>query len=143
MQQVDPLTGTTIMRTVEGITLVRPDATAVTVPVDLTAQLAPGGERLWSMRVNPPALTLFPVGPAPQPQVWWLPEDSRRSPQGIYQEPVWEDTDNVLFGYHTWHFPREPACGVRLSVRDGTVERLPALDSSIQSVTFVEPLLTL
>jgi len=143
VQQIDSLTGTSSARAVEGIRVVRPDGTTVTVPVDLRARLAPGGDRLWMMRENPPALTLFPVEPGPdaQPTVWWLPEDGRRSPQGTYREPVWEDTDCVLFGYHPWHFPREPASGVRLSVRDGTVERLPAVDSSTQSVIFVEPLL--
>ncbi|MET8355071.1 hypothetical protein [Micromonospora sp. NPDC005206] len=144
VQQIDPLTGTGSARKVEGITVVWPDGTTVTVPVDQMARLAPGGDRLWTVRSNPPALTLFPVEPGAtvQPQVWWLPEDRRRSPQGTYREPIWEDTEHVLFGYHPWHFPREPASGVRLSVRDGAIERLPAVGSRGQSVMFVEPLLT-
>ncbi|MET8832563.1 hypothetical protein ABZV78_01410 [Micromonospora sp. NPDC004540] len=143
VHQVDPLTGTCGARTAEGVTVVRPDGTTVTVPVDLTARLAPGGDRLWTVRADPPALTLFPVEPGAraQPQVWWLPEDGRRSPQGAYREPIWEDADHVLFGYQPWHFSREPAGGVRLSVRDGAVERLPAVGPSGQPALFVEPLL--
>ncbi|MFD0971209.1 hypothetical protein [Plantactinospora endophytica] len=142
VQQIDPLTGTGGARTARGVTVVRPDGTSVTVPVDLSARLAPGGTGLWTMRSHPPALTLFPVRPEVAPQVWWLPEDSRSSPQGTYREPVWEDIEHVLFGYQPWHFPREPASGVRLSVRDGTVERLPAIGPRGRSVIFVEPLLT-
>ncbi|MEU2615956.1 hypothetical protein ABZ570_30955 [Micromonospora sp. NPDC007271] len=144
VQQVDPLTGIGSARTAEGVTVVRPDGTTATIKVDLTARLAPGGDRLWMMRSNPPALTLFRVDPGAtvQPQVWWLPEARRGSPHGTYREPVWEDAEHLLFGYHPWHVSREPASGVRLSVSDGAVERLPAVGPSGKSVMFVEPLLT-
>jgi hypothetical protein len=120
--------------------VVRPDGTTVTVPVDYAARLAPGGDRLWTVRSQPAALTLFPVVPGEvRPQVWWLPEDRRRSVQGTYREPVWEDAGHLLFGYQPAHFPREPALGVRLRVRDGAVERLPAYGSPGHWVMFVEP----
>ncbi|MEU4426493.1 hypothetical protein AB0F81_38215 [Actinoplanes sp. NPDC024001] len=142
LQQIDPLTGTGTIRTREGISVIRPDGASVTVPIDTTARLALGGNQLWTMRSHPPALTLFPIEPGPhvEPQVWWLPEDRRRSPQGTFREPFWEDSSHVLFGYHLWHFPQEPAIGLRLSLTDGTVERLPAAGRPGQSVTFIEPL---
>ncbi|MCP3784937.1 hypothetical protein NLX85_16330 [Micromonospora sp. A3M-1-15] len=144
VDQVDPLSGTGSVRTAQGVAVVKQDGTTVTVPVDLTARLAPGGDRLWSVRREPPALTLFPVEPGAgaQPQVWWLAQEDRRMPQGMYREPIWEDTGHVLFGYQLWHSPRDPAGGVRLSVRDGAVERLPASGPPGQPAMFVEPLLT-
>ena len=42
--EVDSVTGTRTRRTKEGIAVSRPDGSTVTVPVDLTARLAPGGE---------------------------------------------------------------------------------------------------
>ncbi|MBG0565853.1 hypothetical protein [Actinoplanes aureus] len=144
LDQIDPLTGTGLARTMGGVRVARPGGSAVTVPVDTRARLAPGGEQLWTTRVEPAALTLFPVRPGPdvRPQVWWLPERGRRGPHGAYGEPVWEDRDHVLFGFQPWHFPPEPATGVRLSIRDGAVERLPESGRPGQSVIFVEPLLT-
>jgi hypothetical protein len=131
-QQIDPLTGTGLTRTARGITVYRPDRTEVTVPVDLTARLTPGGDRLWTARANPPAVTLFPVRPHPKPQVHWLPE-------GSYREPIWEDREHLLLGFPAWHFQREPAAGIRLSLRNGMVERLPAAG---RPMVFVEPFLT-
>ncbi|WP_328472170.1 hypothetical protein OHA21_09155 [Actinoplanes sp. NBC_00393] len=144
VNQVDPLTGTTTARTAEGITVTRPDGNAVTVPIDLGARLAPGGAQLWTTRSSPAAVTLFPLhlDHPVEPQVWWLPEDGRRSPQGVYGESVWEDPDHLLLSYQPWHFPPEPACGIRLSVQDGAIERLPAAGLPGQPVIFVEPLLT-
>jgi hypothetical protein len=141
VQQVDPVSGTTSARGIGGFIVVRPDGTTVTVPVDPMAQLAPGGTRLWTTRSQPPALTLFPVEPGPEvePQVRWLPDDRRSAPRGAYKSPVWEDPEHALFAYQPWHFPKEPSCGVRLSVRDGHVERLPAV-GRYQQVIFLEPL---
>jgi hypothetical protein len=141
VRQVDPLTGTCIAPTREGMTVYRPDGTAVPVPVDYGARLAPGGDRLWTARAQPPALTLFPVVPGEvRPEVHWLPEDGPRSVQGAYGEPHWEDTGHVLFGYQPWHFPRAAASGIRLSVTDGAVQRLPPVGRPGSPVLFVESL---
>ncbi|WP_127550508.1 DUF6042 family protein [Actinoplanes sp. OR16] len=128
-QQIDPLTGTGLTRTRQGITVIRPDHAEITVPVDLTARLTLGGDRLWTARANPPAVTVFPLRPNPKPQVHWLPE-------GSYREPIWEDRDHILLGCQPWHSPREPSAGIRLSLRTGAVERLPA---AIRPMLFVEP----
>jgi hypothetical protein len=55
--------------------------------------LAPGGRRLWTTRVDPPALTLFPVaGTVADAQVCWLPGAAW---QGL-SEIVWEDEVHAL-----------------------------------------------
>ncbi|WP_203785484.1 DUF6042 family protein [Paractinoplanes rishiriensis] len=138
VREVDPVSGATCGRTIEGAAVTRADGGTVTLPVEAGARLAAGGAALWTVRSHPPALTLFPVGAAPEvrPRVFWLPEDGRRSPQGTYSAPVWEDEGHVLFGHPPWHFPREPSIGVRLSLADGAVERLPAAG---RSVLLVEP----
>lgn len=101
-----------------------------------------GGGRLWTVRNHPPALTLFPVEPDPQAQVLWLPHDGRTRANGTYEmTPTWEDPDHVLFAYEPDHRRPEPATGVRLLLRDGSAERLPAAGRA-RSVLFVEPLLT-
>ncbi|MBB2946732.1 hypothetical protein FB565_006500 [Actinoplanes lutulentus] len=117
-QQIDPISGIGLIRSGQGVIVVRPGRPDVTVPVDLAARLAPGGERLWTVRTNPSALTLFAITPEVEPQVFWLPD-------GSYRAPIWEDAEHVLFGVEPWHFMREPTAGIRLSLRDGSVERLP------------------
>lgn len=139
---IDRLTGITSLPATGGITVTRPDGANVHVPIDTQARLAPGGGRLWTVRNHPPALTLFPVEPDPQAQVLWLPDDGRTSANGTYElTPAWEDRDHVLFAYKPDHRRPEPATGVRLSLRDGSAERLPAAGRA-RSVLFVEPLLT-
>jgi hypothetical protein len=135
VMQIDRLTGVTGLPVAGGLTVTRPDGTTVHVPIDTRARLAPGGDRLWTVRNHPPALTLFPIGPDPQAQVRWLPED------GKYNEtPIWEDLDRVLFAYEP-HFRRDSAIGVRISLNDGSTERLPG-DGRSRYVLLVEPLLT-
>ena len=133
VMRVDPLTGATAMPDAGGVAVTRPGATTVHVPVDTMARLAPGGDRLWTVRTYPPALTLFPVEPAPQARVMWLPDPWRGAPRGTYElKPIWEDTGHVLFAY-------QPAFGVRLSLLDGSTERIAA---GARGALLVEPLLT-
>ncbi|MET0424724.1 MAG: hypothetical protein ABW046_12660 [Actinoplanes sp.] len=127
---IDPVSGLTSTRTAAGVEVTRPDGTTVTMPVDTSAEPAPGGEWLWTTRPRPPAITLFPIGPEVSPQVWWLPTD---------RAPVWEDTEHVLFGYPFGPRLPDPSCGVRLAVRDGVVQCLPPVTGDA-AVTFVEPL---
>ncbi|MEU4695202.1 hypothetical protein [Actinoplanes sp. NPDC023714] len=129
-QQIDPLTGTGLTRTSQGITVIRPDHTSITVPVDLTARLTLGGDRLWTARANPPAVTVFPIRPHPKPQVHWLPE-------GSYSEPIWEDGDHIILCLQPWHSQPEPSAGIRLSLRTGAIERLPTQG---RPMLFIEPL---
>ena len=116
--------------------MIRPDATTVHVPIDPQARLTPGARALWTVRNHPPAVTLFPIEPDPSAQAWWLPHD------GSYEmAPTWEDPDHVLFPYDPGHIGAGPATGIRLSLRDGSTERLPT-SSKISAVLYVEPLLT-
>ncbi len=135
VMQIDRLTGVTRLPVAGGLTVTRPDGTTVHVPIDTQARLAPGGDRLWTVRNHPPALTLFPIDPDPQPQTMWLPEDGKYD-----KTPVWEDLDQVLFAYQP-HFRRDSAIGVRISLSDGSIDRLPG-DGQSKYVLLVEPLLT-
>jgi hypothetical protein len=91
---VDPLTGTT-MRPVwgRGAVVEPPAGPPQWFELGGEPHLAPGGRRLWTTRVDPPALTLFPVeGTVADAQVCWLPGDTS---EGL-GEIVWEDEVHAL-----------------------------------------------
>ncbi|WP_433788774.1 hypothetical protein [Actinoplanes sp. CA-252034] len=139
---IDPLSGTGIRPATDGTTVIRPDGTTVHVRIDSRAGLVPGAGALWTVRGHPPAVTLFPVEPDPTAQAWWLPFDGVTRSTGTYKmSPTWEDADHVLFPYGAAYIEAGPATGVRLSLRDGSTERLPT-SSNIRLVQYVEPLLT-
>jgi hypothetical protein len=139
---IDPLSGTGSRATADGITVIGSDGTSVHVRIDAQARLAPGARALWTVRNHPPALTLFPIEPDPPARALWLPHDGVTRANGSYDmKPTWEDADHVLFAYEPGYFEAGPATGVRLSLRDGSTERLPT-SSRIRAVLYVEPLLT-
>lgn len=129
-EQIDPVTGTCRGQSPGSVAVTKPDGTTLTWPsVDSRANLAPGGEQLWTFQLDPPKLTLFTLEnhPFARPQTFYLPESAS------YRKPVWEDAEHLLFATQT--------SGVRLSTTDDHLQPVPTPATSARPVIFVRPLL--
>jgi hypothetical protein len=104
--------------------------------MDLSARLAPGGTRLYTLRHAPPAVTLFDLerGVA-DPVVHWLPQGCRATPR----ELLWEDEHHLL-GLRTVDLRGGPPA-IRLDLRTGGYEGVPLTEAAGYRPTLVEPLL--
>ena len=140
VRQIDPLTGTILARSREpGVLVVRPDGTEVHLAVSQEVQLAPGGSRLYLLRHEPPALTLFDVTTGPtRPTVYPLP--GRRAPnESMPGQLVWEsERDLVAIVGPANAFP-EPA--IRIDTGTGAVHRVPLAPNCGYRPMLVSPLL--
>lgn len=141
LRAIDPLTGIALAEGgASGPLVISPDGEHRNVPVTQLAELAPGGTRLYDLRYEPPALTLFDISArGTDSRICWLPAGSEVSTT-VPGHPVWEDADHMLFAQR-WN-TGTPA--VRLDVGTAHLERVPLVgapgDEPVLAV-FVEPLL--
>lgn len=137
IRQVDPLSGAVLTHRDAQTIVVTADGTEH--PVEVDGRLAPGGERLYAFRDDPPAVTLFELETGvTEPRVIWLPHGSSVT---MPAPVVWEDRDHLLVpvGYNA---DLRGALGVRVDVGSGELEVLGGGDVGGNGPMFVEPLLT-
>ncbi|GAA2732469.1 DUF6042 family protein [Actinocorallia aurantiaca] len=138
LQWVDPITGTALAARKDGRLLIAADGTRLRLPIDPSAELAPGGRLLYTMRRDPHALTFFDVHDLGRnPRIVWLPPDC--DPE-YFGGPamVWEDTRHLLIpgvGHS-----EEPRPAYRLNVQSGKLERLPVYGRPGDIPLFVQPM---
>ncbi|WP_250006834.1 DUF6042 family protein [Actinoplanes sp. M2I2] len=137
VEHVDPYSGTFSWLTPRGVMVARPPGSAVDLSVDQRVRLAPGGDHVWLVTSPPATLTLWPVEPGPEVRSWALPWPDDDTP-----DPIWEDAGHLLVTGPTERVDGELISGLRLSVRDGTLERLPGAGPTGQTLLLSEPWVT-
>ena len=141
LRGIDPLTGTRLsVGDRPELTLTHADGQVTMVSLDLTAEIAPGGTRLYTFRYEPPALTVFDVERgAADPVVHWLP--ARMVTTGSTpNRPCWEDEHHLLLLLE--HPDRQiDTPGIRLDTRTGAWQRLPLTPEHGHRPALVQPLL--
>lgn len=136
LREIDPLSGTALRQDDRELVVTGADGTARRIPMYLSARLAPGGTRLYTLRDAPPAVTLFDIERgAVDPIVHWLPRDARARHPELY----WEDEHHLL----VLRAPdlRGGPRGFRLDVRTGASEGVPLTEAAGYYPALVKPLL--
>jgi len=133
---VDPWSGTTLTRRDGGgVTVTVPDGPATQVLLGLEPRLVPGGRGVWTVRHDPPAVSLFDVhlgAPVEPARVCWLPGTAVTLPD----ELVWEDEHHLLVPVE---HPLPDLCVVRVDVRDGLLEAAVREEYTYREVRLVTP----
>jgi hypothetical protein len=137
--QIDPLTGTGLTRNDNRLTVVRPGGELVPMTIDLSARLAPGGAQLYTLRREPPAVTLFDIPTRGSPRIHWLPAGT--SVESISMlHPIWEDRHHLLLLDRESRPDLGPSA-LRLDIRTGATERVPLSPDAGYRPLLVQPLL--
>lgn len=137
--QVDPLTGAALVLDADSRHVVSADGTRTALR--LPAELAPGGDRVYTLRYTPPEFHLWTLGAA-EPTEYPLPEGSATStvtPGG----PVWEDAHTLTLLLNNPHLGKGHQLGiVRLAMGSGVLEHFVLPENAGYRTLLVRPRLT-
>lgn len=136
VQAVDPWSGATVAHRDEGgVTVTAPGGAATQVLLGPDPRPVPGGRQVWTVRRDPPAVSLFDLGggaPAEPARVCWLPGSVVTLPD----EMVWEDEHHLLVPVE---HPLPDLCVVRVDVRTGRLEAAVRDEYTYREVRLVRP----
>ena len=135
---IDAWSGTTLTRRDDGgVTVSFPDGGGAHLLLGPEPRLAPGGRQVWTVRHDPPAVSLFhvdrdPGAPVEPARVCWLPGSVLTLPD----EMVWEDEHHLLV---PMEHPLPDLCVVRVDVRTGLLEAAVHDEYTYREVRLVVP----
>ena len=141
---VDPWSGATLTRRDDGgVTVTAPGGGATPVLLGLEPRVVPGGRQVWTVRHDPPAVSLFhldvdleldlgPGAPVEPARVCWLPGTAGTLPDDM----VWEDEHHLLVPVQ---HPLPDLCVVRVDVRSGLLEAAVRDEYTYRQVRLVTP----